>query len=136
MTAPQRNVDVFRHKPVQEVSALLSTERADGVYKDLDNAGYDLSQVQVLQGEEGARILDKRGTEHGYCARLVRVLQRLGIDENVLDVYDEALRDGETLITIPCVRGSRRELAHLLEPHGAHGMIYWGRGTRELLSAL
>jgi hypothetical protein len=132
---PPRNVDVFRHKPVEELSALLPTERvAAAVCRDLITVGYDVAQMQILSGEEGARILDKRGLEHGYRARLVRVLQNLGIDENALDVYDEGLRSGETLITIPCASESARDLAYLLQPHGAHAMIYWGKGTRELLS--
>jgi hypothetical protein len=136
MAVPPSNVDIFRHKPVNEVSALLPDERSTvAVCQDLQNRGVDLAEVQILRGEEGARILDKHGTEHGYIARLVRVLQRLGIDENALDVYDEGLRKGETLITIPCASKSARDLAYLLRPHGGHAVIYWGKGTRELLSA-
>ena len=136
LTVPQMNVDTFRHKPVHEVSALLPDEGSTvAVCEDLQKVGVDLSQVQLLRGEEGSRILDKRGTRHGYTARLVRVLQNLGIDENALDVYDEGLRKGETLITIPCASESARDIAYLLQPRGGHAMIYWGRLTRELLSA-
>ena len=135
MTLPPVNVDTFRHKPVHEVSALLPDESSTtAACHDLGRAGVDLAQVQILFGAEGARILDKHGTEHGYAARLVRMLQRLGIDENALDVYHEGLRDGETLITIPCANESAPDIANLLKPHGAHAIIYWGRGTRELLS--
>ena len=135
MATPPMNVDAFRHKPVHEVSALLPDEGStDAVCEDLQKAGVDLAQVQLLRGEEGARILDKSGTRHGYGARLVRTLQNLGIDENALDVYDEGLRKGETLITIPCAIESARDIAYLLQPRGGHAMIYWGRGTRELLS--
>ena len=136
MTLPPVNVDTFRHKPVHELSALLPDESSTtAACHDLGKAGVDLARVQILFGAEGARILDKHGTEHGYAARLVRVLQNLGIDENALDVYDEGLRKGETLITIPCERASARDIAYLLQPHGGHAMIYWGKGTRELLSA-
>jgi hypothetical protein len=136
VTVPPINVDIFRHKPVHEVSALLPEEQGTvAACQALHSADIDVAQVQILRGEEGARILDKHGTEHGYAARLVRVLQNLGIDENALDVYDEGLRKGETLITIPCERASARDIAYLLQPHGGHAMIYWGRGTRELLSA-
>ena len=95
MTVPPSNVDIFRHKPVHEVSALLPDEQgAVAACQALHSAGIDVAEVQILRGEEGARILDKHGTEHGYAARLVRVLQNLGIDENALDVYDEGLRKG------------------------------------------
>jgi hypothetical protein len=135
LTFPRTNVDTFRHKPVHEVSALLPDEPSTtAACHDLLKAGVDLAQAQILFGDEGARILDKHGTEHGYAARLVRMLQRLGIDENALDVYHEGLRKGERLITIPCVNESARDMASVLVPHGAHAIIYWGRGTRELLS--
>jgi hypothetical protein len=136
LKVPPSNVDTFRHKPVHEVSALLPDEKSTvAAFQDLHNAGFDVTHAQILRGEEGARILDKRGTQHGYAARLVRILQRLGIDENALDVYDEALRKGETLITIPCASDSARDLSYLLETHGGHAMLYWGRGTREVLGA-
>lgn len=115
MKLPPSNVDTFRHKPVHAVSALLPDEQSTvAACQDLDNAGFEVAQAQILRGEEGARILDKRGTQHGYAAHLVRILQRLGTDENSLDVYDEALRNGETLISIPCVSDS----AYMLENHG------------------
>jgi hypothetical protein len=135
VNVPPRNIDLFRHKPIGEVSALLPDENVTAACQALSEAGFDLAGSQLLQGEEGARILDKHGTEHGYAARLVRLLQNLGIDENALDVYDEGLRRGEALITVPCPQESARSLAVLLHPHGGHAIIDWGRGTRELLSA-
>ncbi len=136
MKLPPSNVDKFRHKPVHAVSALLPDEQSTvAACQDLDNAGFEVTQAQILRGEEGARILDSRGTQHGYAAHLVRILQRLGMDENSLDVYDEALRHGETLISIPCASDSARDVAYILENHGGHAMFYWGRGTREVLSA-
>jgi hypothetical protein len=136
LTVPQINVDTFRHKPVHEISALVPDERSTiAICEDLQKVGVDLTQVQLLRGEEGSRILDKRGTRHGYTARLLRVLQNLGIDENALDVYDEGLRKGEALITIPCASESARDIAYLLQHRGGHAMIYWSKFSRELLSA-
>jgi hypothetical protein len=133
---PPSNVDTFEHKPVHAVSALLPDEQSTvAACQDLDNAGFEVTEAQILRGEEGARILDRRGTEHGYGAHLVRILQRLGGDENSLDVYDEGLRNGETLIDIPCTSDSARDVASILESHGGHAIYYWGRGTREVLSA-
>ncbi|MBV9060598.1 MAG: hypothetical protein JOZ09_15805 [Pseudonocardiales bacterium] len=136
MKLPPSNVDKFRHKPVHAVSALLPDEQSTvAACQDLDNAGFEVTQAQILRGEEGARILDRSGTQHGYAAHLVRILQRLGMDESSLDVYDEALRNGETLISIPCASDSARDVAYILENHGGHAMFYWDRGTREVLSA-
>jgi hypothetical protein len=61
---------------------------------------------------------------------------RLGCyDRNILDVYEEALDNGEALITVPCAQADSRHLARLMLPHGAHGVIYFGPGTAETLTA-
>ena len=133
---PQDNVDEFRHRPVNELAALLPDEPAvDAVMKDLQTAKVDVSTVRVLHGEEGARILDPTGAEHGFATRIVRWLQTRGYDRNILDVYEEALDNGEALITVPCAQADSRHLARLMLPHGAHGVIYFGPGTAETLTA-
>ena len=133
---PQDDADEFRHRPVNELAALLPDEPAvDAVMKDLQTAKVDVSTVRVLHGEEGARILDPTGAEHGFATRIVRWLQTRGYDRNILDVYEEALDNGEALITVPCAQADRRHLARLMLPHGAHGVIYFGPGTAETLTA-
>ena len=133
---PQDNVDEFRHRPVNELAALLPDEPAvDAVMKDLQTAKVDVSTVRVLHGEEGARILDPTGAEHGFATRIVRWLQTRGYDRNIPDVYEEALDNGEALITVPCAQADSRHLARLMLPHGAHGVIYFGPGTAETLTA-
>ena len=133
---PQDDVDEFRHRPVNELAALLPDEPAvDAVMKDLQTAKVDVSTVRVLHGEEGARILDPTGAEHGFATRIVRWLQTRGYDRNILDVYEEALDNGEALITVPCAQADSRHLARLMLPHGAHGVIYFGPGTAETLTA-
>jgi hypothetical protein len=103
--------------------------------KDLQTANVDISTVRVLHGEEGTRILDPTGAEHGVATRIVRWLQTRGYDRNILDVYEEALDNGEALITVPCAQADSRHLARLMLPHGAHGVIYFGPGTAETLTA-
>jgi len=133
---PLTNVDEFRHRPVNELAALLPDEQAvDAAIKDLQTANVDISTVRVLQGEEGADILDPTGAEHGFATRIVRWLQTLGYDRNILDVYEEALDNGEALITVPCAQADSRHLARLMLPHGGHGVIYFGPGTAETLTA-
>jgi translation initiation factor RLI1 len=57
------NVDELRHRPLRQVAALLPDMQAvDIVQHDLRNADINPSQVRVLYGEEGARILDRTGT--------------------------------------------------------------------------
>jgi len=133
---PMTNVDEFRHRPVNELAALLPDKQAaNAAIKDLQTANVDISAVRVLHGEEGADILDPTGAEHGFATRLVRWPQTRGYDRNILDVYEEGLDKGEALITVPCAPADSRRLGRLILPHGAHAVIYFGSGTAETLTA-
>jgi hypothetical protein len=107
----------------------------EAVINDLQTANVDTLTVRVLHGEEGADILDPTGAEHGFATRIVRWLQTRGYDRNILDVYEEGLDKGEALITVPCAPTDSRPLALLMVRHRAHGVIYFGPGTAETLTA-
>jgi hypothetical protein len=133
---PSINVNEFRHRPVNELAALLPDKQSvDATIKDLQSANVDISAVRVLHGEKGADILDPTGEEHGFATRIVRWLQTVGYDRNILAVYEEAINNGEALITVPCAPADSRRLGRLMLPHGAHGIIYFGPGTAETLTA-
>ena len=133
--SPMINVDEFRHRPVKEIAALLPERAVRAVIEDLRDANVDISEVRVLHGEQGAQILDPSGTEHGFATRIVRWLQNLGYDQNILAVYEETLEKGEALITVPCAPEDRHRLSQLMIARGAHGVIYFGPGTAETLTA-
>jgi hypothetical protein len=133
---PSINVDEFRHRPVNELAALLPDMQAvEATMRDLQTANVDISAVRVLHGEKGADILDTTGEEHDFATRIIRWLQTIGYDQNILAVYEEALDNGEALITVPCASADSRRLGRLLLPHGAHGVIHFGPGTAETLTA-
>src|SRR5215469_11841842 len=96
---PQINVDHFYHRPVFHVVGLL-TENSEipAISNDLTSAGVDVTAVEILCGEQGARILDEHGRYHGLRGRIVRAFQRLGYDQETLEIYDEALREGELVL--------------------------------------
>jgi hypothetical protein len=134
--SPETNVDQFRHRPSQEIAALLpDREAVDSVLAEFQAGGVDISAVQILDGAEGARILDPTGVEHGLRARVVRFLQNLGYDESILAVYYEGLSKGECLLTVPCPAVDRYRLGQVLVARGAHGVIYFGAGAAETLTA-
>jgi hypothetical protein len=64
----------------------------------------------------------------------VRGLQSLGYDQNILAVYDEGLRSGQALMTVPCAPVRRYEVGNMLRARGGHSIIYFGAGTSEALS--
>ena len=75
---PSINVDEFRHRPVNEIAAILPNKEAvRAAIKDLEIANVDISTIRVLHGEKGVQILDptRRGTRPRYadCALATKV---------------------------------------------------------------
>ena len=132
MNEPQINVDHFYHRPVYHVVGLL-TENSEipAISKDLQLAGVDVAAVEILCGEQGARILDEHGRYHGLRGRIVRAFQRLGYDETTLAIYDEALRKGDLLLQVPAQPALRRRVVDLLQRHEVHDVGYFAPGTFE-----
>lgn len=99
--------------------------------RELASAGVDVSAVEILCGEQGARILDAHGRYHGLRARIVRAFQQIGYDENTLAIYDEALGHGELVLHVPSPPADRDRIAGLLHRHQVHDVGYFGPGTFE-----
>ena len=129
---PQINVDHFYHRPIYHVVGLLGEQsEISAISRDLASAGVDVAAVEILCGEQGARILDEHGRYHGLRARIVRAFQRLGYDETTLEIYDEALRKGDLLLHVPAQPAERRRIVGLLQRHHVHDVGYFGPGTFE-----
>jgi hypothetical protein len=99
------------------VGLLGEQSEISAISRDLASAGVDVAAVEILCGEQGARILDEHGRYHGLRARIVRAFQRLGYDETTLEIYDEALRKGDLLLHVPAQPAERRRIAGLLQRH-------------------
>ena len=137
MNEPQINVDHFYHRPIYHVVGLL-TENSEipAISGELEAAGVDVTAVEILCGEQGARVLDEHGRYHGLRGRIVRAFQRLGYDETTLEIYDEALRDGDVLLQVPVRPPERRRIVELLQHHHVHDVGYFGPGTFEQFPTL
>ena len=132
MNEPQINVDHFYHRPTYHVVGLLTDKsQIPAITSDLRSAGVDVATVEILCGEQGARILDADGRYHGLRGRVVRTLQRLGYDQETLEIYDEALRDGDLVLRVPARPKDRYRIAALLQRHYVHDVGYFGPGTFE-----
>jgi len=132
---PLDNVDQFISRPVDAVSGLVpSRQLMDELLDALRTAGADVSDVVVLHGPEGVRILDTDGTKHGGRARFVRLFQNWGYDDAVLNLYDEGLRKGESAVMIPSTQENKVALARLLQQHRGHAIHYFGVRSAEALS--
>ncbi len=132
MSEPQVNVDHFYHRPTYNVVGLLTDKsQIPSISADLESAGIDVAAMEILCGEQGARILDEYGRYHGLRARIVRTLQRFGYDGTTLAIYDEALRNGDLLLHVPVRHADRQRIAALLQRHHVHDLGYFGPGTFE-----
>jgi hypothetical protein len=100
------------------------------LWGDLQSAGIDIEHVRILQGGEGVRILDRTGVDHGFLDGLVRAMQSLGYDQNILAVYDEGLKAGQALVTVPCASEQRYEVGNVLRARGRaqHHLLRPGHG--------
>ena len=129
MNQPQINVDHFYHRPIYHVVGLLTDKsQIPAIARELESAGVDVTAVEILCGEQGAAILDEHGHYHGLRGRIVRAFQRPGYDGITLDIYDEALRDGDLLLQVPARPAERRRIAALLQHHYVHDVGYFGPG--------
>ena len=124
-------VALQRHRIV----ALVPDGRLEESTAALAEAGFDLTRVDVLQGETGARILDFNGTEHGLRAHVIRSMQKLGTASNERENFSLALRHGQSVIIVP-VRGDIAVdlCSRTLSEHGCRRIIHFRKWSVESLS--
>jgi hypothetical protein len=133
MAQPHRNEPGFYRYPMKQMVAVLDDQAAtDDAVERLRGTGVDLSTVHVLSGPQGADLLDRRGERHGLRGRLTRLMQWTSAENVMLDLHDQALRDGGHVVFVP-VRGEERKklIAEALRAAGGHNLVYFGRFTAE-----
>jgi hypothetical protein len=127
---PQVNVDHFYHRPVYHVVGLLGESRRSRPSPQTSpRPGWMWQRWRFCAASRGPRILDEHGRYHGLRGRIVQAFQRLGYDETTLEIYDEALRDGDLLLQVPAPPAERRRIVALLQRHDVHDLGYFGPGT-------
>jgi hypothetical protein len=117
------------------IAAIIPDGRLVEVSVALAGAGVDLAEVDVLQGELGAEILDFDGTEHGRWAHVVRTLQKLGTASNERENFANALHDGKLIVLISLHDGADvTGFARILDEHGGRRIIHFGKHAVERFS--
>ena len=109
-TQPLCNERRFYRYPMFRVVAIL--DHAEDVRTALDaleRDGVDVSKVNLLTGQAGARVLDRTGRAHGWGARLLRLFQRGAYEGEALEAHERALEDGRNVIFVP-VQGNEESL--------------------------
>jgi hypothetical protein len=99
---PLHNERRFYRYPMFRVAAILDDADDTRTALDaLDRAGVDVSKINLLTGQEGARVLDRTGRRHGRAARLLRLLQQGAYEGEALEAHEHALEDGHNVIFVP-----------------------------------
>lgn len=133
MGRPRHNEERYYVHPIKRVVAILDDEvRCIAACHDLEQAGIDLSEVNVLSGPEGAHLLDRRGAGHGVLARLIRLLQQGTYDGKALTVHGLALIQGRWVLYVPVRgKGQLRKVLVILRAHGARKILHFRRWAME-----
>lgn len=119
---PRRNEDRFRY-PMHRVTAVIDDDaHLDRALHDLQQAGVDLTGVNVLSGPDGARLLDRTGTGHGLRARLLRLAQWGAYEADALEAHDRALSDRRHVVYVPA-HGEEQRARAVAVLQAAGGMI-------------
>jgi len=84
------------------VTALLDSEEAvTATVKALEADGVETGHIDIFTGQEGAKVLDLPGREHGRAIHLLRALEAtMGDERETNQRIDAALRQGATLVCV------------------------------------
>lgn len=132
---PRTNEHDFVVTQHNKVTAILPNGNKEDCVSALTQAGVDLSEVDFLDGDDGARILDFDGTEHGSWGRVVRSVQKLGTASNERENYASALADGGVVVAVPVQDfDEARTVGTVLYDCGGSRILYFARSTVEVLA--
>jgi hypothetical protein len=133
VSQPRRNEPRFYRYPMRRIVAIIDDSASlEATLKDLETAGIDVSAVNVLSGQEGARLLDRTGVIHGLRGRLLRLTQKTAYEYEALAAHEKALINGRHVLYVP-VNGSdqRQRVVDIIRDHGGYGIIHFKRWVIE-----
>lgn len=132
---PRRNETRFYRYPRGRVVAIVDDDRGlNEALTNLPRASVDLTNVNVLSGPEGIRLLDRRGARRGLRSRLLRIAQLTAYEGAALDAHEQALQAGHHIIYVP-VRDEAQlgSVVDVLRRAGARYLLHFRRWTVEEL---
>ena len=133
------NVNLFYRYPMNRVAAIFDDLAVvTAALPQLEQAGFDLTGVNVLSGREGARLLNLKGAGQGLWVRVLRVLQRGGAFEGeTLRIHDSALRNDRAIVFVPVRNdGEEQHAARILYRCGGRSMFRLHRWTIDPLPGI
>jgi hypothetical protein len=133
MTVPRENVKIFDLRPVEAVAGLVPGGlHCVPIMAGLPGLGVATEVVGILHGADGLRILDPE--PQGIGQRVRRFFESWGYQAEIIKLFDEGLRKGESLVVVPASYEDRGGLAHLMAGNGGHAVYYFAVGHVESLT--
>jgi hypothetical protein len=130
---PQENVKIFTLRPVAAVAGLVPGGlHCTPIMAALPRLGVETEAVGVLHGADGLRILDPE--PHGLGHRVVKFFESWGYQYEIIKLYDEGLRKGESMVVVPASYPDRVGIGNLMAGNGGHAVFYFGVGHVESLT--
>jgi hypothetical protein len=124
----------FLTYPKNKVIALLDdTGSVRCALTDLVRAGFDKEGIDVLSGPEGAARLDVDGRQHGFKARIYRLVERVSDTSEWLQRHADHIAQGGFGVTVPADKTRKTQAAEILGRHGAHDRAYFGKAHWETI---
>lgn len=119
----------FIADPTNHLLAIVDDgEHAQAAERELSESGFD--GVKVYRGQRGGDDIDSSGSGHGVTGGLVRGLQQALSNKDNLAEYEEASREGATVLAVPASdEESRDRAAEILRQHGARDMNHFGKAV-------
>jgi hypothetical protein len=125
--------------PTHHVLAILDTPDQTSCAVDaLVNGGFLESEVHVGHGLEQANRLEAGTGRRGFQDWFIRLFQSVGLrnaEIELKDHYEQALRDGKTVVAVLTPTDERKDLAiRLIRDCGGRFVNFYGRLNVERIS--
>ena len=113
------------------VGVITSHETVVQAIDALSAAGFLPSEMNVIAGQAAAARLDASTGRSGLLDRIVRFADKLGIRDEEMEakeIYEQALRDDQHIVTVSTLTEERKQLAAgILRDFGGKHIAHLGR---------
>lgn len=119
----------FVSYPTHRVSGLFNTvKEAEAAVKTLVKAGYEKEDMYILHGEKGIKALDPDGDEHGFWAKISRMLHAHFSDteSSIIEELVEHLHQGKVGMAVHAYTEDEREyVKSVMQKHNGFHLVYY-----------